>query len=484
MSMSLSLLYKVLFCFCNNSTKSFCKTQNVKANILQFLFLNYDDMVFGSCASRFECSFFFQVIKLNSMMLEKGATAYRNIFLIDLNSIQNEVGRSVFYDPKLYYIGKIPVSLEALPYVAQRVTSVISAMMGRIKKCVVLDLDNTLWGGAIGDDGMEGIQIGELGLGHAYQDFQRWLRELRLMGVLLAVCSKNNEETAKEPFLKHPEMILQLDDISLFVANWQDKVTNIRYIQRILNIGMDSMVFIDDNPFERNLVRDTIPEITVPELPDDSSLYLSYLQGLDLFGTASYSDADKERTRQYQEEVGRIEQRQKFASLDDYLKSLGMVANVRPFDSFSYPRIAQLTQRSNQFNLRTIRYTDEDIARIARDQKYLTLEFFLDDKYGSNGLVSAIIMEKRESGLFIDTWLMSCRVLKRGMEEFIINKVIDVAEANGFKAVFGEYIRTPKNSMVEKIYSTLGFKEVSENRFEVIVGQFRKNKTYIQEKGE
>jgi len=279
----------------------------------------------------------------------------------------------------------------------------------------------------------------------------------------------------------HVKNVLRLDDISMFVANWEDKASNIMNIQQTINIGMDSIVFIDDNPFERNLVKGMIPDITVPELPEDPALYLSYLKDLNLFETVSYSENDKDRTKQYQAEVGRTTMQSTFENFEDYLKSLEMEATAHPFDEFEIPRISQLTQRSNQFNLRTIRYTEAEIEQIANDDKYLTLSFSLKDKFGDYGLISVVIMEKQdENTLFLNTWLMSCRVLKRGMEEFIINSIIETAKANGFSKVIGEYIKTPKNAMVEKIYSKLGFEDLGEGKFEANVNEFVFNKTNIK----
>ena len=243
---------------------------------------------------------------------------------------------------------------------------------------------------------------------------------------------------------------------------------------------MDSIVFIDDNPFERNSVKAMIPDITVPELPEDPALYLSYLKSLNLFETTTYSETDKDRTKQYQAQAQRATMQSSFENFDEYLKSLEMEAVAQPFVEFEYPRISQLTQRSNQFNLRTIRYTEAEIEEIANSDKYLTLSFSLKDKFGDYGLISVVIMEKQdEKTLFLDTWLMSCRVLKRGMEEFIINKVIETAKENGFETVIGEYIKTPKNAMVEEIYSKLGFENKGDGKFEADVNNFKFNKTNI-----
>ncbi len=465
-----------------NQIETYWNTINskLKTNIMQFNFVEIDDKIFGNYSNKVSSSFIYQIRKLNYLLMEH-VEKTKNAFLIDLSSIQNLYGRKELHDEKLYYIAKMPISTNLLPEVAKQVVDIIKALNGKIKKCVVLDLDNTLWGGVIGDDGLKSIQIGELGLGHAFSEFQMWLKELKNRGIILTVCSKNNEDIAKEPFEKHPEMVLRLEDISMFVANWQDKASNIKHIQETINIGMDSLVFIDDNPFERNLVKELIPDITVPDLPEDPAMYLSYLKSLNLFETASYSENDKDRTKQYQAEVGRATMQSSFEDFNDYLKSLQMVATAHEFNEFEIPRISQLTQRSNQFNLRTIRYTEAEIEEILRNDKYLTLSFSLKDKFGDYGLISVVIMEKKDKEtLFLDTWLMSCRVLKRGMEEFIINTIIETAKKKGFKKVVGEYIKTPKNAMVEKIYSNLGFKEVKKDLFEAEVDNFSFNKTNIK----
>lgn len=453
---------------------------NIPTTILQCNFPLLDDGVFGQFGSKTADSFLFQQRKLNFLLMQ-GCQEVKNVYLIDLDAIQAAVGREAFSDPKLYYIAKMPISVDILPEVAKKVLDQVQALRGMTKKCVVLDLDNTLWGGVIGDDGLSGIQIGELGTGHAFSDFQAWLKELKNRGMLLAVCSKNNEPAAREPFEKHPEMVLRLEDISMFVANWEDKASNIRSIQKTLNIGMDSLVFLDDNPFERNLVRSMIPEITVPELPEDPALYLQYLRSLSLFETASYSAEDAGRTRQYRQQAERAEFEASFQSYGDYLEGLAMKAAAAPFDVFHYPRIAQLTQRSNQFNLRTLRYTEAEIEAISKDDNKITLYFTLKDRFGDHGLIAVVILDKREDRLFISEWLMSCRVLKRGMEEFIVNKILHTAADNGFRKVIGEYIPTPKNAMVKDLYEKMGFERIDENRFEAEVGRFQYHKTFITE---
>jgi len=426
--------------------------------IIYFNYPEIEDTVFGSYANKVGSSFTYQVRKLNFELMRL-SQQYQNLFICDIAALQNKLGRDFMFAANVYTSTEMILSMDALPYVASRVMDIVCAVKGQFKKCLILDLDNTVWGGVIGDDGLEGIQLGHgLGIGKAFTEFQMWVKKLKQRGIIICVASKNNEETAKEPFEKHPDMVLKLDDIAVFQANWETKVDNIRTIQSILNIGFDSMVFLDDNPFERNMVRENIKGITVPELPEDPAEYLEYLYSLNLFETASYSNLDKDRTKQYQVEAQRVSLSKTFTNEADFLKSLNMVSVVSGFTKFNTPRVAQLSQRSNQFNLRTVRYTDADIEALANDPNVIDLSFTLEDKFGDNGLIAVIIMKPLDKEtLFVDTWFMSCRVLKRGMENFTLNTMVEKAKAAGYKKIIGEYLPTPKNKMVENHYTGLGF---------------------------
>jgi len=453
----------------------------MKAPILQFDFVEINDGVFGNFGLKTQKSFLYQIRKLN-MLFSEAASKDKQVFPIALNSLSAQVGRDAFFDPQLFYIAKMPIQVDFLPQIAKRVFDTVEALAGHFRKCAILDLDNTLWGGVVGDDGMEGIRIGELKDGKIYSDLQRYFKELRNRGVLLAVCSKNEYDAAIRPFREHPEMVLREDDFVMFVANWEDKASNIRRIRETLNIGMDSIVFIDDNPFERNAVRSQIADLTVPELPPEPEKYLDFLRKSNLFETVSVSGEDAKRTQQYREEAQRTESAATFASYDEYLQSLEMVAEAKPFDDFHFARIAQLTQRSNQFNLRTVRYTESDIKRITKDDHFITLYFTLRDKFGDHGLISVVILEKRDNGtLFVNEFLMSCRVLKRGMEEFIINKIISTAKENGFTLVEGEYIRTQKNAMVAQLYTQHGFTDCGNGIFHADPNTYTFTPNYIKE---
>ena len=439
--------------------ENICATinENLKAKIIYYNYSEIDDSVFGNYANKIESSFLFQLRKLNYELMHF-ASRQSNFYLVDISTIQNQSGKNNFFQTSVYINTEMVLSLDVLPVIAAKTADLIAAMYGKFKKCLILDLDNTMWGGIIGDDGLENIQIGSLGIGKAFSEFQYWIKKLKNRGIILAVCSKNTEWIAKEPFEKHPDMVLRLDDIAVFVANWENKADNIRQIQSILNIGFDSMVFLDDNPFERNMVRENVPQVTVPELPEDPADYLEYLYTLNLFETVSFSNEDAERTKQYQVEAQRTVLQKSFANEDEFLQSLNMTSLVEPFNKFNTPRVAQLSQRSNQFNLRTVRYTEADIEQLSSAADYFTFTFNLADKFGDNGLICVIILKQEGSTtLFIDTWFMSCRVLKRGMENFTLNTITNFAKEKGFSLLKGEYLPTAKNEMVKDHYEKLGF---------------------------
>lgn len=459
---------------------------SIQGKVICFNYPEIEDVVFGSYANKLEESFTYQVRKLNYELMRL-SQELPNLYICDIAALQNKFGRDWLFDASVYVSTEMVLSIDALPYVASRTMDIICAIEGQFKKCLILDLDNTVWGGVVGDDGWENIQVGHgLGIGKAFTEFQQWVKKLRERGIIICVCSKNDEDKAKEPFEKNPEMVLRLDDISVFIANWENKADNIRTIQSILNIGFDSMVFLDDNPFERNIVRENVPGVVVPELPEDPGDYLEYLYSLNLFETASYSSADKDRTKQYQVEAQRVVAATKFTNEADFLKSLNMLSVVEGFTPFNTPRVAQLSQRSNQFNLRTIRYTDADIARMSGDDSYQCFSFTLEDKYGDNGLICVIILHKEDTDtLFVDTWFMSCRVLKRGMEHFTLNTVVAYAKQHGFKRIIGEYIPTPKNSMVAEHYDRLGFTPMAigdSKRYELYVDSYEPKECYITKK--
>jgi FkbH-like protein len=320
-----------------------------QATIVQSTFVLPSERAFGNYELKVADSVGSIFTEINYRLAVK-ARETKNVLLNDVDFLAAAIGRAQWLDARMWNMAKTPCRLEHVPLRAQSLLDTMFAASGLIVKCVVLDLDNTLWGGVIGDDGLEGIALGEFDEGEAFVGLQRFIRELKRRGIILAVVSKNEHANAVLPFREHPHMALKEEDISVFVANWDNKADNIRLIQKTLNIGFDSLVFLDDNPFERNIVREFLPEVVVPELPEDPSLYLQSLADLNLFETASFSEADLQRADQYREEAQRELTKTHFTDINDYLTSLAMEIRLERFNAFNLPRIAQLIQRSNQFN--------------------------------------------------------------------------------------------------------------------------------------
>ncbi len=458
------------------------RDKGLRAKVICFNFPELDDSVFGNFSNKTSTSFIYQLRKLNFELMEL-ARETKNLFICDVSLLQNRFGINHVFDMRNYIEADMVFSLDFIPSLAKSILDIMLANSGVFKKCLILDLDNTIWGGIIGDDGIQSIEIGDLGMGKAFSELQAWAKQLKERGILLAVCSKNNEEIAKEPFEKHPDMVLRLEDISIFVANWDSKVDNINSIKNFLNIGYDSMVFVDDNPFERNVVREHLPDVTVPELPEDPAEYMPFLRSLNLFETASFTDEDEHRTRQFHEEAKRVVLQKSFTNENDFLKSLNMTCTIKPFLDFDIPRVAQLIQRSNQFNLRTVRYSEDEVRKVAKSNEYFHGSFSLKDKFGDHGLISAVILKKIEKSLFIDTWIMSCRVLKRGVECLVLNKIIQAAKEIGFNEIIGEYLPTPKNALVKDHYLKLDFTPMADGRWILDVPQSQARATFIEYSG-
>jgi FkbH-like protein len=326
----------------------------------------------------------------------------------------------------------------------------------------VLDLDNTLWGGVIGDDGVEGIVLGQgSAAGEAFIAFQDYAQRLSERGIILAVCSKNDEKIALTPFASHPEMVLKRSSFASFVANWSDKAANLRAIAAEINIGLDALVFADDNPFERNLVRRELPMVAVPELPEDAAFYAQCIADAGYFESVRMTLEDFSRAGQYQANAEREVARQTTSDLPTYLKSLEMEMQAAPFDSMGQARITQLINKTNQFNLTTRRYAERDVEAVMADKNMVTFQIRLADKYGDNGMIAVVIakLAPRSGELMIDTWLMSCRVLGRQVEHATLNLLVSEARKRGYRAMIGEFRPTEKNGLVRDHYAKLGFQE-------------------------
>jgi FkbH-like protein len=386
----------------------------------------------------------------------------QNLYLNDINYLAAWFGLERWYDKLFWYSYKYAMSYEAIPLLSDSVASIVKAIFGKTRKCLVLDLDNTLWGGVIGDDGLNGIQIGrETPEAEAFTEFQQYVRVLKERGVILAVCSKNDDVNAREGF-SHPDSILKLEDFSAFRANWDPKHENIRSIAETLNIGIDSLVFADDNPVEREIVRSQEPDVAVPELGKNVAKYIDVLDKTGYFETVSLSSDDLQRSSFYAGNSVRQGLQAAFADYDDFLASLEMKAEIRAFVPIYLDRITQLINKTNQFNVTTRRYTQAEIEDISGNGNYITLYGRLLDKFGDNGLISILIGEIRDSELHLDLWLMSCRVLKRGMEEAMFDRLVAGAQARNISTIYGYYYPTAKNGMVSGLFEQMGFANIGQ----------------------
>ncbi len=384
--------------------------------------------------------------------------------LLDVAHIAETVGLADWHDATLWNMAKVPFASTFIGLYADHVCRLIAALRGKSKKCLILDLDNTVWGGVIGDDGLDGIVLGQGdATGEAHLHVQRTALALRARGVVLAVSSKNTDEVARQPFRKHQEMLLREEHIAVFQANWNDKATNIKAIAEELSLGLDAMVFLDDNPVERDLVRQMLPQVAVPELPADPALYARTLLAAGYFEAVTFSNEDRKRAEFYQDNARRIALRAQAGDVDNYLLSLDMRMGIRPFDDVGRARIAQLINKSNQFNLTTRRYTEAEVAATQHDSNAFTLQVRLADSFGDNGIISVLICRRQEDDWEIDTWLMSCRVLGRKVEVALLQELVMQARARGVRRLVGRYLPTEKNQLVEKHYANLGFTELAQH---------------------
>jgi len=378
--------------------------------------------------------------------------------LLDVAHLAETVGLADWHDATLWNMAKLPFASDFLPLYADHVCRLIAAVRGKSRKCLILDLDNTVWGGVIGDDGLEGIVIGQGdATGEAHLHVQATALALRERGVVLAVSSKNTDEIARQPFRAHPEMLLREDHIAVFQANWNDKATNIKAIAEELSLGLDSMVFLDDNPVERGLVRQMLPQVAVPELPSDPALYVRTLLAAGYFEAIAYSGEDRQRAEFYQDNARRVTLQKQAGDVDAYLVSLNMQMTLQPFDDTGRARIAQLINKSNQFNLTTRRYTEAEVAAAQDDPDVFTLQVRLADAFGDNGMISVIICRREQHDWSVDTWLMSCRVLGRKVETAVLQELVEQARLRGIRRLIGNYLPTEKNKLVEDHYAKLGF---------------------------
>ncbi len=390
------------------------------------------------------------------------AASHDNFYLHDLNYFAATVGLDKWHEPSAWYLYKYPFPVSLAPDLAYSYTRIIRSLWGHNRKLIVLDCDNTLWGGVIGDDGVENIAIGnETAQGEAYREFQSYCQVQTEIGVALAICSKNEPESVALG-LNHPDSLLHENDFAIIEANWDRKDTNIGKITATLSLLPESVVFVDDNPAERDIVATTYPEIAAPPFATPFEC-LYTLDRAGYFEVTTLSADDKTRTKMYRENAKRAELQQSFTDYTDYLKSLNMIATLEPFTPLNLPRIAQLTQKSNQFNLTTRRYRQEELTAFSADKNYICLCGRLRDRFGDNGIVSVVVAHAdAENNYHIDLWLMSCRVLKRDMELCMLDELVAQLKERDASTVYGYYYKTPKNNMVASLYETFGFKKISE----------------------
>ncbi len=419
-----------------------------------------------------------------NLMLAEGAMEGRWL-LWDQAALASRVGLENWLDPVRYHAAKIPFSVDVCPLAADSIAAVLAAMKGKAARGLVLDLDNTLWGGVIGDDGLAGIRLGQNSPeGEAFVAFQNFILTLRDRGVVLAVCSKNTDEIAREPFRNHSEMVLKEDHVAVFQANWSDKATNIKSIAETLGLGLESLVFIDDNAAERERVRQELPLVSTIEIGEDPSFFIERITQSGLFDHLPLNQEDVSRAESYGGRAAAAEIRATIGNYDDYLTSLEMRMTIAPFDAAGRSRITQLINKSNQFNLTTKRYGEEDVRKMEGDPDLTAWQVRLEDRFAQHGMIGVVIVRADGTEWVIDTWLQSCRVLERGVEKCVMNTLFETAAQAGVKKIRSKYIPTDRNGMVSDFYSRLGFAVVDKDddgavTYSCAVTDYEPHRTFI-----
>ena len=424
------------------------------------------------------------ITKLNLKFAEY-AESNEDFFINDINYQSSLYGLDKWADEFYWYMYKYALAVPAIPTLAFNVANIIKAIYGKNKKAFVLDLDNTLWGGIVGDDGVENLVIGqETSGGQVYTEFQEYIKEHKQMGILLNINSKNEMENALAG-LEHPEGVLKKDDFITIKANWNPKSQNLQEIASELNIGIDSLVFVDDNPAEREIINQEFPETPTPDIGDKPELYIKRIDRSGFFECVNLSKEDLNKNEMYKQNAQRNNMIKEFKNYDDYLKSLEMTGNIESFIPMYMQRIAQLTNKSNQFNLTTKRYTQAEIEEVAKNDNYITLYGKLSDKFGDNGVVSVVIGHKNGKRLDIDLWIMSCRVLKSDMEFAMMDSLVKKAKDANIDQIYGYYYPTVKNKMVKDFYDIQGFTKIEEDKegnttWKLDVNNYRNKNKFIK----
>jgi len=381
-----------------------------------------------------------------------------SVYLYDFNGFTTRLGEQNVFDFRQFFYGDVKVSLECIPHLAQDLVGYIKAILGLNKKCIVLDLDNTLWGGIVGEDGFEGIKLGNDPIGKAFVEFQKRLLALHQRGIILAINSKNNLDDAMRVIREHSDMVLKEENFSCVKINWNDKVQNMREIASELNIGLDSMVYLDDDPMNREYMRANLPQVLTVEMPRDVAQYAPVLMGLNDFDTLKITEEDLNRGNMYLQEKQRKVLEQQTTNIEDFLKQLKIKLKIKKANNLTIPRISQLTLKTNQFNLTTRRYQEEDIKKFL-DAGHWVGCVQVEDKFGDNGITGVFIIKKNSSEWLIDTFLLSCRIMGRGVEDSMMAEILKKAKQEGVKTVKGEFIPTKKNAPSANFLSDYGFKK-------------------------
>ena len=384
-----------------------------------------------------------------------------SVFIFDFNGFVTNIGQNNIFDYRQYYLGDVKISLEKIPDLANAFLGFIKPILGLNKKCIVLDLDNTLWGGIVGEDGFNGIKLSHNDpIGKSYIEFQKYLLALHKRGIILAINSKNNFDDAIKVIRDHPDMVLSEENFASLKINWNDKVSNLQEISEEVNIGLDSMVFFDDDKINRDFVRSALPEVLTVEMPEDPSQYVPTLIGLNDFNVVKITEEDKLRGKMYLEQKHRTEFRKTAIDIKSYLKKLKIKIFIKNADEFTIPRISQLTLKTNQFNFTTKRYQEEDIQKFSQDNKKIVGCARVEDKFGDNGITGVFIVDKQDGQEWIiDTFLLSCRVIGRGVEEGIINHIISLAKKNNIRKIIANFTPTKKNKPAESFLPSFGFEK-------------------------
>lgn len=390
--------------------------------------------------------------------------ASKKVAILNFDSFVSKYGEDNIFDPRQYFFGDMRIAIKFLPYFGHELMKFIIAFLGLTKKCIVLDLDNTLWGGIVGEDGFNGIKLGPEPPGNAFIEFQKTLLSLNQQGIILAINSKNNFNDAMQIIKEHPYMVLKEDHFSSIRINWNDKVSNIKEIAKELNIGLDSLVFLDDDKVNREFVKSTLPDVFVPELPEDPSLYSKYLQNMIQFSTLKITEEDKQRGKMYAQQKMRTELENLTPDLEAFLKKLNLKIIIKKVDAFSLPRVSQLILKTNQFNLTTKRYLESEIDSMIKDPSFFVGYVNVEDKFGDNGITGVFIIKKEPEKIWnIDTFLLSCRIMGRDIEKGIFAYIVNQAKKENIEQIKAQFFPTQKNKPIENFLSNCNFQKQNDD---------------------